>query len=278
MPTSPPRRTFEKSSTVRRRYQRSNKRLQFSASQIARIEREEERVRKAKILREQEKRRVANRKKKAETEAKAREERRRLGLPDPYAATVPSSQPLLFNFLKKGDSASVAPEAETATPGEETDPGETTEAVEDSESSAFEKKRVVEDEFGDADVLLEDDVQGDTLETGSAGADGSMRHEGDREDPSTETKEDDEFSDCSVFYDEDILKRVENITPAVGMMQQELQKPPPPPPPPQPERTPISLPGGESFCDDTAILLEEFGCEFDTDEEFERELAQLDAV
>ena len=278
MPTSPPRRTFEKSSTVRRRYQRSNKRLQFSASQIARIEREEERVRKAKILREQEKRRVANRKKKAEKEAKAREERRRLGLPDPYAATVPSSQPLLFNFLKKGDSASVAPEAETATPGEETDPGETTEAVEDSESSAFEKKGVVEDEFGDADVLLEDDVQGDTLETGSAGADGSMRHEGDREDPSTETKEDDEFSDCSVFYDEDILKRVENITPAVGMMQQELQKPPPPPPPPQPERTPISLPGGESFCDDTAILLEEFGCEFDTDEEFERELAQLDAV
>ena len=179
-------------------------------------------MRKAKILREQEKRRVANRKKKAEKEAKAREERRRLGLPDPYAATVPSSQPLLFNFLKKGDSASVAPEAETATPGEETDPGETTEAVEDSESSAFEKKRVVEDEFGDADVLLEDDVQGDTLETGSAGADGSMRHEGDREEPSTETKEDDEFSDCSVFYDEDILKRVENITPAVGMMQQEL--------------------------------------------------------
>ncbi|PLB33304.1 uncharacterized protein BDW47DRAFT_96844 [Aspergillus candidus] len=274
MPTSPPRRTFEKSRTVRRRYQRSNKRLQFSASQIARIEREEERERKAQTLREKEKRRVANRKKKVEKEAKAREERRRMGIPDPHAATVPSSQPLLFNFLKKGDSASVTPEAET--PDEETDPGETTEVVGDDEFSAFEEEGGEEEEFGDVDVLFEDHVQGDTLEAGSAGADGPTEHEGDRESPSAEAKEEDEFSDCSVFYDEDILKRVENVTPAVGMMQQEQQKQPPPPQ--QPGRLPISLPGGESFCDDTAILLEEFSYEFDTDEEFERELAQLDAV
>ncbi|PKY06527.1 hypothetical protein P168DRAFT_316525 [Aspergillus campestris IBT 28561] len=275
MPTSPPRRTFEKSRTVRRRYQRSNKRLKFSASQIARIEREEERERKAQTLREKEKRRVANRKKKVEKEAKAREERRRLGIPDPHAATVPSSQPLLFNFLKKGDSASVTPEAET--PGEETDPGETTEVVGDSEFSAFEEEEeeeeVKEEEFGDANVLFEDHVQGDTLETGGAGANGSTEHEGNREGPRTEAKEEDEFSDCSVFYDEDILKRVENVTPAGGIPQQEQEQQPQ-----QPGRLPISLPGGESFCDDTAILLEEFSYEFDTDEEFERELAQLDAV
>ncbi|PLN76354.1 hypothetical protein BDW42DRAFT_22277 [Aspergillus taichungensis] len=277
MPTSPPRRTFEKSREVRRRYQRSNKRPQFSASQIARIDREEERERKAQALREKEKRRVANRKKKAEKEAKAREERRRLGLPDPYAATVPSSQPLLFNFLKKGgDSASVTAEAEAETPGEETDPGETTGVAEDSDFSAFEEQGVVEEGFGDADVLLGDGAQGDTLVTGSAGANGSTGQEGDHEDPSAETQEDDEFSDCSVFYDEDILKAVENVSSAVGMMQQEQQKQLPPSQ--QPERIPISLPGGESFCDDTALLLEEFGYEFDTDEEFERELAQLDAV
>ncbi|RHZ50297.1 uncharacterized protein CDV56_100344 [Aspergillus thermomutatus] len=101
MPNQPRRIILEKSKTVRRRYQRSNKRFQFTASQIRRIEREEERELRAKELREKEKKRQANKKKRAEKEAKEREERRRLGLPDPHALPVPSSQPLLFKFLKK---------------------------------------------------------------------------------------------------------------------------------------------------------------------------------
>lgn len=94
-----PRRILEKSRTVRRRYQRSNKRLEFTASQIQRIEREEEREKKAQQLREREKRKAANKKKRAEKEAKEREERRRLGLPDPNNFKIPASQPLLVNFF-----------------------------------------------------------------------------------------------------------------------------------------------------------------------------------
>lgn len=93
-----PRRILEKSRTVRRRYQRSNKRFQFTEAQIKQIEREEERERRAQKLREKEKKRLANKKKKAEKEAKAREERRRLGLPDPNAK-IPASQQRLSNFF-----------------------------------------------------------------------------------------------------------------------------------------------------------------------------------
>ena len=94
-----PQRILEKSRTVRRRYQRSDKRFEFTASQIERIEREQERERRAQKLQEQEKKRKANKKKKAEKEAKAREERKRLGLPDPNVSRVPASQPLLSNFF-----------------------------------------------------------------------------------------------------------------------------------------------------------------------------------
>ncbi|KAL2004251.1 hypothetical protein VTN02DRAFT_4766 [Thermoascus thermophilus] len=93
-----PRRILEKSRTVRRRYQRSNQRFQFTEAQIKQIEREEERERRAQKLREKEKKRLANKKKKAEKEAKAREERRRLGLPDPNAK-IPASQQRLSNFF-----------------------------------------------------------------------------------------------------------------------------------------------------------------------------------
>jgi hypothetical protein len=95
----PPRRILEKSRIVRRRYQRSNKRFQFTASQIERIERDQERERKAQKLREKEKRRAANKKTRADKEAKRKEERKRLGLPDPSVPKVPASQPLLLNFL-----------------------------------------------------------------------------------------------------------------------------------------------------------------------------------
>lgn len=92
---------IEKSSTVRRRYQRSDKRFKFTAKQLKQIEREEELDKRAKEIREKEKRRIANKKKRDEQEAKAREElqeARRQGLPDPHAK-IPSSQPLLSKFL-----------------------------------------------------------------------------------------------------------------------------------------------------------------------------------
>lgn len=108
----PPRRILEKSRTVRRRYQRSNKRLEFTPSQIQRIEREEEREKKAQQLREREKRRIANKKKKAEKEAKEREERKRLGIPDPNTFKIPASQPLLLNFFGAGNKAKEAKEDE----------------------------------------------------------------------------------------------------------------------------------------------------------------------
>ncbi|KAJ5581921.1 hypothetical protein N7535_000541 [Penicillium sp. DV-2018c] len=97
MPDEPPRRIIlEKSKTVKRRYQRSNQR------------------KKAKRLREQEKKRIANKKRKAEQEARAREERKRRGLRDPNAARVPSSQPLLSMFLGTGKRQSSAVAEESA--------------------------------------------------------------------------------------------------------------------------------------------------------------------
>ncbi|KAF3398953.1 hypothetical protein DPV78_006625 [Talaromyces pinophilus] len=109
----PPRRILEKSRTVRRRYQRSNKRFEFSASQIQRIEREEEREKKAKQLREREKKKLANKKKRAEKEAKEREERRRLGIPEPNACKIPASQPLLLNFFGAGRKKGVGVKGQT---------------------------------------------------------------------------------------------------------------------------------------------------------------------
>jgi hypothetical protein len=96
-----PRRILEKSKTVRRRYQKSNKRFQFTESQIQKIEREQEREKNAQRLRDREKKRIANKKKTAEKEAKEREERKRLGLADPNAPKLPSSQPLLLKFFGK---------------------------------------------------------------------------------------------------------------------------------------------------------------------------------
>ncbi|KAL1963712.1 hypothetical protein VTN77DRAFT_7916 [Rasamsonia byssochlamydoides] len=147
----PPRRILEKSRTVRRRYQRSNKRFQFTASQIERIEREEERERRAQKLREKEKRRIANKKKKAEKEAREREERRRLGLPDPNAPKVPASQPLLLNFFGKKKEPEQAPQPTTA---------ESTER-ESSQQEDTEVETEAEDWFdGDGD---EDHIEHDVL-------------------------------------------------------------------------------------------------------------------
>ncbi|RDW57545.1 uncharacterized protein DSM5745_11440 [Aspergillus mulundensis] len=235
-----PRVILEKSRTVRRRYQRSNKRFQFTASQIARIEREEERERKAEKLREKEKRRILLKKKKTEKDAKAREERIRRGIPDPNAPAVPASQPLLFNFIKR--TPSVQPEGE----GPEEQPEI------DSES---ESKTETISEFDDDDSSFDDEEFDSILVAlDEAGQPTLEDIEGPRE--KDIEKDDDEFSECSAFYDEDLSK----VTDTVEQVS---------------VATVLST---DSFEDDTAILLEEFVPDFDPGSSFDEELAQLDAT
>ncbi|KAL5343326.1 hypothetical protein BJX70DRAFT_164956 [Aspergillus crustosus] len=241
-----PRVILEKSRTVRRRYQRSNKRFSYSASQIARIERNEAREHQAEKLREKEKKRLKEKKKKAEKEAKAREERMRRGIPDPNAPTVPASQPLLFNFIKKASPVSFEPEAqEQAAEGS------------DSESTVVESDIDDDDDF--EDLLLEDEDL-DTMLMALGDADDFPVEETKGSDSGLGDKEDDEdeFSDCSAFYDEDVIKKTANVV--------------------ENETSIIATePFPSSFQDDTAIFLEEFGHEFDPSASFDEELAQLDA-
>ncbi|KAJ5500322.1 hypothetical protein N7453_009373 [Penicillium expansum] len=200
MPDEPRRIILEKSKTVKRRYQRSNQRFQFTASQIARLDREEEREKKAKKLREKEKKRIANKKRKAEQEAQAREERKRRGIPDPNAARVPSSQPLLSMFLGAGkrQSPTVAEPAPTITEVESHD-NDLGSASGDTEAES--------DAFDDLDEELENDL--------SELQDIGILEEGEAHDISTATRasfeDEDEFSDCSVFDDEEVMKKAETV-------------------------------------------------------------------
>ncbi|KAJ5184807.1 hypothetical protein N7491_007323 [Penicillium cf. griseofulvum] len=194
MPDEPRRIILEKSKTVKRRYQRSNQRFQFTASQIARLDREEEREKRAKKLREKEKKRIANKKRKAEQEAQAREERKRRGIPDPHAARVPSSQPLLSVFLGAGKRESPAvPEVESHDNDLESVSGDT---------------EAASDAFDDLDEVLENELSG--LQ------DAATPKEPEGQDITTATRatfnDEDEFSDCSVFDDEEIMKKAEMAT------------------------------------------------------------------
>lgn len=240
-----PRVILEKSRTVRLRYQRSNQRFQFTASQIARIEREQERERRAQKLRDKEKRRIQEKKKKAEKEAKARDERIRSGIPDPNAPSVPASQPLLFNFIKK--TPSVQPESQDSKGGQ-VDTGSGNGSGSDTE---------VVTEFENENSSLEDEeLNCMFIALGEAEVSTNANTEG--RGPKDTGKDDDEFSECSAFYDEDIIKES-------GAALEE----------------PVSVAtvlSSDSFQDDTAILLEEFAPEFDPGTSFDQELAQLDAT
>ncbi|CAI7644276.1 unnamed protein product [Penicillium discolor] len=211
MPDEPRRIILEKSKTVKRRYQRSNQRFQFTASQIARLDREEERENKAKKLREKEKKRIANKKRKAEQEAQAREERKRRGIPDPNAARVPSSQPLLSMFLGAGKRQSPAiPE-----------PAPTVTEVESHD-----------DNLGSQDI-------------GTAAR--------------ASFKDEDEFSDCSAFDDEEVMKKAE--TAATTLATDEETKNPSVPNEPSYLQSPpavlkLESSFGESFQYDPADFLE----------------------
>ncbi|KAF7169489.1 hypothetical protein CNMCM6106_004374 [Aspergillus hiratsukae] len=261
MPDQPRRIILEKSKTVRRRYQRSNKRFQFTASQIERIEREEEREVRAKKLREKEKKRQADKKRKAEKEAKECEARRRLGLPDPHALPVPSSQPLLSRFLKK-------PEAKPDTESETCEEREL-----DSHSQGSIATEIDESLLSGLDVDSFDDQT-----AAGVSEPGNHTTSNDGKDHVGRTqRDDDEFSECSIFYDEDIIREVETIATAQdtpgrpGEIDQATNEP-------GKSALKPALTIGESFQDDTAMLLEEFGHELDSDEEFEQELIRLDTV
>lgn len=279
--SEPPRRVImEKSRTVRRRYQRSNKRLQFTPSQIARIERDQERERRAQQLQEKEKKRIANKKKKAQKEAQEREERRRQGLPDPNAFRVPSSQPLLSKFLAKPKTASPpvqtesisgkdmpedgdegVGEGEGETPCEDDTEPDTPRSVE-TEADPFETPEL-DAEATAEDIMVLIDSTTDDLKNGTQNA--------------TEYKDnednEDEFSDCSAFYDEDLIRETEIA--AIAQEHSDQKVPQEVPQTKPPVEKPVLE---ESFRDDTADFLEEFAGDFYADEDFEKELTKLGAV
>lgn len=280
MPDEPRRIIIEKSSTVRRRYQRSNKRFKFTASQLRRIEREEELERRAKAIKEREEKRRANKKKKAEKEAKDREERKRLGLPDPNAPKIPASQQLLSVFLgaKPKQPVEEQPVDTTVDPTTTDDGGGDTEV--DSAGG---------DTEADSDIF--DDLDEEIIEQGfSCLQDGGIPKDseipdapeipeilGVGHDISAESlcslkddNDDDEFSDCSVFDDADIMKEADAIA-ALRSSQHHNPIPLPttshaPPAstmgPPRssghPKSMTTSIPSlGDSFRDETADYLED---------------------
>ncbi|RAH75244.1 uncharacterized protein BO66DRAFT_444866 [Aspergillus aculeatinus CBS 121060] len=340
---------LEKSRTVRRRYQRSNQRFQFTASQIARIEREQERERRAQQLRDRDRKRVANKKKKAEKAARDREERRRLGsmgLPDPNAPVVPSSQPSLLRFIRKPAPPTLGGEGmgvdeDGGVGGDDVESGDDDDDDDDDgdilgEGAEFEDVDLEGWESGsvrDAEegvvhgILGEDEVEGGVqVETGE---DAARAVGGAAADHTTDTDDEfgweedlaevDEFSDCSIFDDEDIIKKSEAVaaevlatkdvgdtlgagadaidtiapktnaidtntinavainTNAIDTKSADTVDTPHAEPPTVQGAIPASS-AGDSFQDDTAILLEQLGHEFDTDEEFEQALVALDAV
>lgn len=269
---------MEKSRTVRRRYQRSNKRLQFTPSQIARIERDQERERRAKQLQEKEKKRIANKKKKVQKEAQEREERRRQGLPDPNAFRVPSSQPLLSKFLAKpktdtppvqtvsisgkdGDEDGDEGEGEGETPCEDDTEPDTPRSVE-TEADPFEMPESGAEATAE-DLMVAIDSTTDDLKN----------HTHDATEYSDNEDNEDEFSDCSAFYDEDLIRETEIAAIAQDHTHQKV------PQEARQTKLPVEKPVvEESFRDDTADFLEEFAGDFYADEDFEKELTKLGAV
>lgn len=261
--SEPPKRIIiEKSKAVRRKYLRRNNTFRYTASQIARIDREEERERRAEQLREKEKNRVANKKKKAQKEAEEREERRRQGVPDPNTLRVPSSQPLLSNFLAKPKPTPPpvqVPEDdgkdEAEDDGSNTDPDTETDTPGTVEEDSFDS---LELDDAEAENLVAVEATGDLDAHDDDYGDGSTIYDDrDNNKDGIKGKEDDEFSDCSAFYDEEFIREAESVAATTENKDQKLQQAP----------QHLSPAGKatleESFRDDAADVLEEFACGFD---------------
>ncbi|KAJ5748579.1 uncharacterized protein N7511_010275 [Penicillium nucicola] len=264
MPDEPRRVILEKSKTVRRRYQRSNQRFKFTASQVERIDREEEREKKAKQLREKEKKRIANKKRKIEQEERAREERKRRGIPDPNLR-VPSSQPLLSMFLGAKKTSPAPPKPEITNTETETDVD--SDGGDTEPDSAAGDTEADSDAFDDLDEELENDLselQGpDVTEIRDAGVSGDSDGHDTEEDPHL-TRDNEEFSDCSAFDDEYVLKEIEEIQVTAAT------------PPVNDETNPQSIPRQDSFLKAPVPALgSSFGdsFQFDASDFFEAEAA-----
>jgi hypothetical protein len=94
---------IEKSRTVKRNYQRRKQGFKFSSQQLRQIERNEVLQKRADKIKDKEKRAKLNKQKKDEKERKAREERLRLGIPEPGVKVDPAQRRLsqLFGVGRK---------------------------------------------------------------------------------------------------------------------------------------------------------------------------------
>ncbi|KAJ5808695.1 hypothetical protein N7474_009964 [Penicillium riverlandense] len=266
MPDTAPRRVIaEKSRTVRRRYQRSNKVFQFTPEQLQRIEREQERERRAKQLREREKKRIANKKKKSEQEARAREERKKQGLSDPGVANVTSSQPSLARFLGMKPPPPPPPLPQARRDGEGSEMASATDTTEKKEeedkSESGGDTEVDSDAFGDWDEEIGPALcaiqDAGVLEN----ADADLEKEKEKENHAP-AKDDDEFSECSAFYDEEIIKEADAAATATGPTTDDRPAThstinPSTAPQPPPAAAAVIASFGDSFRDETADFLEE---------------------
>ncbi|ODM18932.1 hypothetical protein SI65_05549 [Aspergillus cristatus] len=304
-----------KSKVDRRQPQRGGR---FTSAQLAWMDRDQERLHRA---REKERRRIANKKRQAEKEAKEREERRKQGIPDPHAMPVPSSQPLLSKFLVKPKTAPPleSPSVERPEFGDDdfegrSDSGDTEVCSLDSyeaEIEAFDQ-RVLADEIAaereGRQWMVELTPALDRIRKHGPTVDGRCNNIEKEEQDGPKDDDEDAFSECSAFYDENFIRKAETVAIAQGQgpqkTSQSLEAQPPQgqpaqpgvveayreakPAQPQPQPQPITRPPAkpaieESFRDDTADFLEQFGCnlgadgEFAPDEDFERELVQLNA-
>jgi hypothetical protein len=83
---------------------------------------------------------------------------------------------------------------------------------------------------------------------------------------------------CSAFEDEEFMHRADMITTSLENNYTNIQEAEKTKEPDQGIEKSILCPSNtESFMDDTASLLEEFGDEFDVDDDLEQELVKLDA-
>lgn len=294
----------------------------FTSAQLAWMDRDQERLHRA---REKEKRRIANKKRQAEKEAKEREERRKEGMSDPLAMPVPSSQPLLSKFLAKPQSKPASPLVETPEFEDDgfegqSDGGDTEVCSMESyeaEIETFDQKIIADEErriVGKPPVLIRS-TAADLICSGVFGSTEDNGHNKLDDGAHNSNKDDDEdaFSECSAFYDEDFIREVEKTAQGQSEQQNKASQSPEgqsietaarpavveahrgaetgATAQPQSQhkaaqsiqQLPSRLAIEESFRDDTADLLEQFGCdlgadgEFASDEDFERELVQLDA-
>ncbi|KAJ6110226.1 hypothetical protein N7486_002461 [Penicillium sp. IBT 16267x] len=231
-----------------------------------------------------------------------RTEARRQGLPDPNAGKIPASQPLLSKFLfsakkpspSQGPVKDPTPEPSpqpspqsTHEPTPEPTPGTASEPPPDhapehapepvitepeprnigntevdSQAGDTEPDSDCFDNLDDLDEELEQELS--NLEGGDTWRDPNSHNPGiDMSKETLDTIDDeDEFSDCSAFDDEDILREAEAAA-ATQMSRREIRPPPinsallQPPPSSHPKNISPITSLGDSFRDDTADYLED---------------------